>query len=261
MKNRIGVFSVILFIVASSCQKDPGSSPTYQTQVVAHRGAWKSAGVPENSIASLQQAIRLGCYASETDVQMASDSVLYLFHDTAVQGITLESAPGSQLSALKLSNGEALPTLQAYLAEALKQSRTRVILEIKGSRISKNRSLATARKTIELVKSLNARHLVDYCSFDYDVCKYMLVLDPAAKVAYLNGDQPPEQLALDKLSGMDYYFGNLVLKPSWIEEARQKKLTVGVWTVNDQMSMKWFLDQHVDFITTDEPELLLNLLK
>ncbi|MFT3945823.1 MAG: hypothetical protein QM763_02520 [Agriterribacter sp.] len=29
--------------------------------VVAHRGAWKKNNLPENSIASLQEAVRIGC--------------------------------------------------------------------------------------------------------------------------------------------------------------------------------------------------------
>jgi glycerophosphoryl diester phosphodiesterase len=41
--------------------------------VIAHRGAWKNAGVPENSIASLQHAIDLCCYGSEFDVHMSAD--------------------------------------------------------------------------------------------------------------------------------------------------------------------------------------------
>ncbi|MFC5408200.1 glycerophosphodiester phosphodiesterase [Larkinella bovis] len=261
MKHWIGYFSVLGLVVIGSCKKDPGSSPAYLTKVVAHRGAWKTAGVPENSIAALQQAIRLGCYASETDVQMAADSVLFISHDSVFQGVNVELASSDQLSALKLSNGEPLPTLQAYLAEVIKQAQTRIVLEIKGSRISKTRSLAAAAKTVELVESLHIGPLVDYCSFDYDVCKKIRALAPAARVVYLNGDESPDQLALDKLTGLDYYYGVLTLKPAWIAEARQKKLTVGVWTVNNELSMRWFLDQRVDFITTDEPELLLNLLK
>ncbi|GAB3339328.1 glycerophosphodiester phosphodiesterase family protein [Larkinella ripae] len=255
------VFSVAVSLFLSSCKKEPVLTSPYQTNVIAHRGAWKTAGVPENSLASLQQAIRLGCYGSEFDVQMSSDSVLFIFHDNAVQGFSLENTPSSQLSALKLSNGESLPTLEAFLTEGVKQSKTRLVLELKGSRISRERSLATARKVVQLVKTMRTEQLVEYLSFDYAVCNYMLELVPGARVAYLNGDQPPAQLAADRLTGLDYHYGILMLKPDWIGEAQQKKLTVNVWTVNDQMSMKWFLDQNVDFITTDEPELLLDLLK
>lgn len=251
---------VTVFISCNS-EKEPVSDTTYLTKVIAHRGAWKNKGLPENSLASLQEAIRLECYGSEFDVQMSADSVLLIHHDSDFQGNTVENALSTKLLTLKLSNGETLPTLQSFLTEGIRQSKTRLIMEIKGSRISKDRSYATARKAIDLVKKLNAQALVEYSSFDYEVCKKIREWEPGAKVAYLNGDQSPDQLALDRLTGMDYNFGILILKEAWIAEAQQKKLTVNVWTVNDQSSMKWFLERKVDFITTDEPELLNELVK
>src|SRR6185369_6559713 len=40
-------------------------------KVIAHRGAWKNTGTAENSIASLNHAIDLGCQGSEFDVHMS----------------------------------------------------------------------------------------------------------------------------------------------------------------------------------------------
>ncbi|WP_185716145.1 glycerophosphodiester phosphodiesterase [Larkinella knui] len=261
MKNCIRSVIFGLLFVACSSKKDPVSTPVYTTKVIAHRGAWKAVGAPENSMASLRQAIRLGCYGSEFDVQMAADSVLFINHDTSLQGISIETTPSSKLLALKLSNGETLPTLQSFLAEGVQQAKTRLMIEIKGSRISQDRTFATARKAIELVKAMKAQALVEYSSFDYEVCKKMRQIDPTANVVYLNGDQTPEQVAADKLSGLDYYYGIFILKEDWIRQAQQKNLTVNVWTVNETLSMKWFLERKVDFITTDEPERLLDLLK
>ncbi|WP_421830752.1 glycerophosphodiester phosphodiesterase [Larkinella sp.] len=259
--NRFVLFIIsCLLLVSCNAKKDPVTTPVYDTKIIAHRGAWKVIGAPQNSIAALQKAIQLGCWGSEFDVQMAADSVLFINHDANFQGVVLETSSSTQLSALKLSNGEPLPTLQAYLAEGTKQAKTRLVLEIKSSTISKDRSIATARKVVQLVKKMNAQVLVDYISFDYEVCKTLIVLDPAAHVAYLNGDKTPDELAADQITGLNYYFGILILKPDWIPQAHQKNLTVNVWTVNDQLNMKWFLDQKVDFITTDEPELLRELL-
>jgi glycerophosphoryl diester phosphodiesterase len=50
-------------------------------------------------------------------------------------------------------------------------------------------------------------------------------------------------------------------KPQWIKEAKELGLTVNVWTVNNVEDMQWLLDQKVEFITTDEPELLFQLLQ
>lgn len=232
-----------------------------RNQVIAHRGAWKQSGTTENSITSLQNAVKLGCMGSEFDVHMSSDSVLFVNHDHAIQGVEIEKAPAAELEKIKLSNGESLPTLKAYLEEGMKQTKTRLILEIKTSKLGKERSLALTERVVKMVHQLKAQAWTDYIAFDYDVCKKVKALSPEAAVSYLNGDKTPEQLAADQLSGFDYHQSVIKKNEAWIQEAKQRKLTTNVWTVNDKADLLWLLDQHVDFITTNEPELLLTLVR
>lgn len=232
-----------------------------RNQVIAHRGAWKQTATSENSITSLRNAIKLGCMGSEFDVHMSSDSVLFVNHDHAIQGIEIEKTPATELAKIKLSNGEAFPTLAAYLLEGMKQSKTRLILEIKTSRLGKERSLALTERVVRMVHQLKAQAWVDYIAFDYDVCKKVKEISPEAAVSYLNGDKTPEQLAADHLTGFDYHQSVIKKNEGWIGEAKKRKLTTNVWTVNDQTDLRWLLDQHVDFITTNEPELLLTMIR
>src|SRR3954466_14307062 len=83
----------------------------YVTRVIAHRGAWKNTGATENSLAALRHAIDLGCYGSEFDVHMSADSVLFVLHDHAIQGVNIEKSTAAELLRIKLANGETLPTL------------------------------------------------------------------------------------------------------------------------------------------------------
>jgi glycerophosphoryl diester phosphodiesterase len=46
-----------------------------------------------------------------------------------------------------------------------------------------------------------------------------------------------------------------------MQEAHEKGLTINVWTVNDPALMDWFLERKADFITTNEPEILLRKIK
>ncbi|QHT66996.1 glycerophosphodiester phosphodiesterase [Rhodocytophaga rosea] len=232
-----------------------------RNQVIAHRGAWKQHGTSENSIAALQYAIKLGCMGSEFDVHMSADSILVVNHDHIVGQVPIETTSASQLAELKLSNGENLPTVAAYLKEGMKQNKTKLILEIKPSKISKERSIALARKVVEMVEALKSQGWTDYISFDYDICKTIMQLAPYAKVAYLNGDKSPAELANDRLFGLDYNYNVLKKNEQWLEEARKHKITVNVWTVNDKETMQWFLDRKADFITTNEPELLLGIIQ
>ncbi|MHA4893915.1 glycerophosphodiester phosphodiesterase [Pedobacter sp. PWIIR3] len=232
-----------------------------QTKVVAHRGAWKNTGAPENSIASLKAAIKMGCAGSEFDVHMSADSVLFINHDANIQGLPIERTSSEILSALKLENGEAFPKLKDYLLAGIKQKKTRLVLEIKPSAINKERGIALSHKVLEMVKSLKAESKVDYISFDYEICKEMIKIAPKAKVQYLNGDKTPAELVADGISGLDYNLKVLKQNPEWIKEAKANKLITNVWTVNDEAAMDWLLSESVEYITTNEPELLLKKLK
>ncbi len=252
-------YLILLSCLISSIQTMSQNKTT--TQVIAHRGAWKNTGVPENSIASLQHAIRLGCWGSEFDVHMSADSVLFILHDHSIQGVHVEKTTAADLRQIKLANGESLPTLESYLLAGKNQKTTRLILEIKSSDISKERSLALATKCVEMVQRLNAASITEYIAFDFDVCKKVKALDPAATVTYLNGDKSPEELVAANLDGMDYHFSVYKKQEGWIDESNKKKLITNVWTVNDEETMRWFIEKKVGFITTNEPEKLIELLK
>jgi glycerophosphoryl diester phosphodiesterase len=232
-----------------------------RNKVIAHRGAWKNTGAAENSIAALEHAVKLGCEGSEFDVHMSADSVPVINHDASIQGVSIARTDAAQLLTMKLASGETLPTLENYLKAGMGQNKTKLILEIKPSELGQASSIALTRKVVALVEQLHAQAWVDYISFDYEVCKEVLLLAPYAKVAYLKGDKSPADLAADKFYGLDYHFSILQKNPGWVGEARDKKLTINVWTVNDKPVLEDLLKQNVDFITTNEPELLLSMIK
>ncbi len=230
-----------------------------KNRVIAHRGAWKNTGASENSISALQHAVRLACQGSEFDVHMTLDSGLIVNHDPSFKGKVIHSTNFADLKQLKLSNGENMPGLEDYLTEGIKQNSTKLILELKPT-INKERAIQSAGKVYEMVRSMKAQAWIDYISFDYNICLELMRLDPHARVAYLNGDKSPEQLAADKLWGLDYNQSVFQKNPGWIEQAKAKGLTINAWTVNDPKLLQWFLDQKIDFITTNEPELLLKMV-
>ena len=74
MKNVIAKAALLLVMASCVTSKKGVQRLTFaQNPVVAHRGAFKSKKLPENSIASLQEAIRLQCSGSEFDVRMSVD--------------------------------------------------------------------------------------------------------------------------------------------------------------------------------------------
>ncbi|MDN3689932.1 glycerophosphodiester phosphodiesterase [Cyclobacterium jeungdonense] len=233
----------------------------HTNKVIAHRGAWKAAAHPQNSLASLQQAVEMGCEGSEFDVWMTKDGILVANHDADHEGMAIEETTYAELLQKPLPNGEKLPTAEAYIKKGMMQLGTKLIFEIKPSQISKARGQELASKSVELVKKLKAEMWVDYITFDYDIGLKVLELDPEANVAYLTGNKTPQELKDDGFFGFDYNIKIVKENPQWIKEAHDLGLTVNVWTVNQEEDMRWLLEKKVDFITTDEPEKLFSLIK
>tara|TARA_R110002012_G_scaffold86322_2_gene214499 strand:- start:4925 stop:5677 length:753 start_codon:yes stop_codon:yes gene_type:complete len=233
----------------------------HKNKVIAHRGAWKAQGNPQNSIASLKEAVKLGCEGSEFDVWMTSDGVLVVNHDADFEGMEIETSTYEQLLNKKHENGEKLSTVEEYLKAGKKQKGTKLIFEIKPSKISIARSKEVAEKSVLAVKKMKAEKWVDYITFSYEGGLKAMEMDPEANVAYLNGDKTPAELKEAGFFGFDYNINLLKKNPQWIKEAKDLGLTVNAWTVNSIEDLNWLLDQEPDFITTDEPELLLQLIQ
>lgn len=227
--------------------------------IVAHRGAFKMKGYPENSIAALQEAIRLKCTGSEFDIRMTADDSLVINHDPHYHGLDVEKVSYQELAKLPLSNGEPLPTLRQYLLAGKDQHTTRLVCEIKPSTVSKERGKVIAANVVDLVKQLGLQPLVVYISFDIEQLKTVLQLDPAANTQYLNGDVAPEQLKALGIRGADYHFSVFRNKPEWITSARNLGIDLNAWTVNSAPDIEWLLNSGFAFITTNEPELALEL--
>ncbi len=225
--------------------------------VIAHRGAWKNTGAPQNSLQSLKAAIALGCAGSETDLHMTEDSALVINHDPVWAGLPVQKSTLSDLQKTKLSNGETLPLLQDFLKTVQQQRSTKLILEIKPSEKGREWANATIKRVIEKVHEMQAQAWMVYISFDYEILKEILKREPSANVQYLNGDKSPEQLKQDGIQGADYHYSVFQKHPDWIESAKKNNIALNAWTVNEEKDLNWFLENDFDFITTNEPELLL----
>ena len=229
--------------------------------VIAHRGAWKTLPTTENSIKALQQAIVLGCSGSEFDVHMTKDDSLVINHDAHFKGKEIEAYTYAELAKDRLDNGELLPTLRSYLEAGMKQYGTKLIVEIKPTDKGSERAVIRARKTVELVHSLGAQAWVNYISFDYDIVKTVIQLDPAAHVQFLSGNKSPDELKKDGVPGLDYHFSVFQKNENWISSAKENGMVLNVWTVNDEKTLLYFLEKGFPMITTNEPELLFRILK
>ena len=107
LKNRFTllVFGtyIVLFssILGCSSKKKLANNKDLVNPVIAHRGAWKQKSLPQNSIASLQEAINLKCRGSEFDVHLTADDVLVVNHDHLFYGLDIEKSTYKMLLSKK----------------------------------------------------------------------------------------------------------------------------------------------------------------
>lgn len=247
--HLISLFAILLLSIQLS-----DAQSFHNNKIVAHRGAWKKTGVPQNSIASLQAAVRLGCVGSEFDVRMTKDEVLVINHDAHHEGMDIEQTDFAELRKKPLKNGELLPTLEEYLKEGKKQKKTMLVTEIKPSPSGKERAVLLAEKVVKMVRKMKAQKWIVYISFDYDILKKVRELDKDAKLQYLNGNISAAQLKADNIGGADYHFSVFQRDEQWLDEAQKEGIVTNAWTVNDTLLMDYFLGRNIDFLTTDEPE-------
>lgn len=230
-----------------------------RNKVIAHRGAWRAQGVMQNSIRSFQHAVQLGCAGSEFDVWLSGDKHVVLSHDPHIGGLSVEESTAAALHASTLKGGDPVPTLVDFIHLAKQQNKTKMILEIKPS--PTGRSLELADSVVNIVRRLKAQGYLEYISFDYAVLKRIVSLDPSARTAYLYGNKTVDELKTDGITGLDYDFYHYRNMPNLPILAKAAGLATNVWTVNSEEELRKFLDSKVDWITTDEPELLLKLIQ
>lgn len=253
MKKRV-ILSMLL--TAFLC----GSSAFSQTKVIAHRGYWDCEGSAQNSITALNKAHEVGAYGSEFDVSITADGIPVVNHDDSIQGFCIETSLYEDIKDLKLKNGETLPTLEDYLKQGKQNKGTQLILEIKPHKRVVNEDRAVTA-ILALVQKYQLEDQVEYISFSMNICKELIRRAPAAQVAYLRGEVSPADLKVLGFTGLDYHYKVFEKNPGWIQEAKNAGLTVNVWTVDDPVVMQSMIEQNVDFITTDKPEQLKEIVK
>lgn len=258
------LIGLVIIISSNSCNnlKVKNKINFADNVVIAHRGAWKNKQLPENSIAALKQAIHLGCSGSEFDVRMTADDVLIVNHDQDYNDMHIEESNYADLAKVKLSNGETLPTLKDYILAGMENNfTTGMVCEIKPSK-TKERGQRIAKKVLYLVKELKAEsYIACYISFDYAILKKIIEIEPNSKTQYLNGDKSPYELNAIGISGLDYNINTLKKNPEWVKSAKDLNLVLNAWTANSKEDLKWLMAKDFDFITTNEPELLFDLIE
>lgn len=258
-KTLILLVAVMIGISASAQYKAP--------KIVAHRGFHASEGAARNSLNALKAAQEAKFWGSECDLQLTKDGEVLVIHGPkhpgkkdAKKSVDIRQSPMEETRAILLESGETVPTLDEYLQQMTKSKNTKLIIEIK-NQLTPQLETEIVQKTIDMVAKYGLQNEVEYIAFRPFVCWEIARLAPkGTQIAYLQGDYTPAYCKAMGCTGIDYKFSVLKKKPSWIKQAHKLGMTVNIWTVNKEEDIRWCIQNGADYITTDNPMLVRQLI-
>ncbi len=230
--------------------------------VISHRGAWKEKGLPQNSLASWREAVRLGCHGSECDVHLTADDSLVVTHDLTHHGLPVRQSKYAELIKHPLKNGEKMPTFREYLTEVVKQRKTKLIVDVKMDMNSNEFTLRLCEAIVRTIEEMGAREWCEFLGSNITGLKY-LQERTGRRVAYLGqwrDEVPamhPDSVEQNGLKSVDYQNIFYFAHPEWVKTFKKRNIHLNAWTINREEDMEWFIKHKFDYITTDYPAALL----
>lgn len=225
------------------------STTKNKLELIAHRGFIDSA--TQNTMQAFTSAINSGADSLECDVQISSDGIPVVFHDSTVDSLTngtgsLSALTLTQLQALKFTavigtivDGTKIPTFLDVLTYC-KQTGTKLYPEIKGYRTQ-----ADIQLIIDDINNAGMENQVFIQSFRISDLQYYRNLNSVASLGFLSGQTNPAiyEPAIDRVAalgdGFIYWSYNaLISTPAIITYAKSKNLDVAAWTVDSNDNAK-----------------------
>ena len=229
--------------------------------VIAHRGAAGKA--PENTLASIRQAVKDNTDWVEIDVQESSDGKIVVIHDSdfmKLAGVDMKVWNGSLKELQEIDIGswfdpkfstERIPTLADVLEEV--RGKARLLIELKYY----GHDQQLEQRVVDIVEQAGMVDDVAIMSLKHEGIKKFQALRPDWSTGLLLTK------AIGNLSNLDVDFlavNTAMATSGFIRRTQSAGKQVYVWTVNDQVSMSRMMSLGVDGIITDEPEMARNVL-
>ena len=251
--------------------------------VVAHRGDWRNA--PENSLQAIKNCIDMGVDMVEIDIRETKDGHLVLMHDETIDRTTKAKGKVSEwtldsLRELRLVDGLGVETSHRIptLEEALLLCKDKILVNLDKSYDIFDKCFEIAEKTGTLnqvvIKGAKTRQEVEKEFGQYlDKVYFMPIVrlpDPNAK--QIVDDYLEHRLPIAFEFTVKYDTIGLI---NYFDDIRAKG--AGVWVNSlwqqhngghddekaalDPTVYNWFIDNNIDMIQTDRPELLISYLR
>ncbi|HET8525835.1 MAG TPA: glycerophosphodiester phosphodiesterase family protein [Actinomycetota bacterium] len=238
--------------------------------VVAHRGA--SSTRPENTVASFDEAIRLGAKIVEFDVRLTRDGIPVVMHDPAVDRTTdgagfVHELTAAEIASLHADGVGSVPTL----AEVLETLSARAAAAIEIKNIPGEPAFDAARERIvEAVHAELGRMAFEgpvlVISFNPSSIAASKAIAPDVPTGFLTTDlvDPREALAFAVGQGHDMVLpgtrASIPAGEAFVEEVHAAGVRAGTWTVDDPGTMRMLFDRGFDAVASNDPAMALGVL-
>jgi glycerophosphoryl diester phosphodiesterase len=219
-----------------------------KTTCIGHRGA--CGYEPENTLASFERAIQMGCAWVELDVHYV-DNELIVIHDSKLDRTTngtgkIYGRTLAEIQSYDAGNGEHIPTLIEVLD--LIDQRVGINVELKG------------RDTAEPVDRL----LSHYCQAGWSKKNFQVSSFDHNELAKCGGDwdrgvlfheAKPDYFEITaRLNAYSINLEKSLVSNVVVDQAHSEGLKVFVYTANDPTEIKELIDMKVDGIITNFPD-------
>lgn len=234
-----------------------------EKKIVAHRGG--AHLYPENTLSAFSNAIALGVDEVECDVHLLKSGEVVVFHDFRLEQLVgkigyihdLDNETRKQLCVK--GSMEAPPLLEEVL-DLLAPSNVALHLEIKTCG-EVERETILSQKALALIKSRNLTERVSAISFDPASLRPFIEagITSGPCLDNFSGDMKHHFSEWKKWGYSDLSLDGSIVPQNFIESALEAGFTIGVWTINGKARLSHWLDMPVHYITTDQPDLALQL--
>jgi len=218
-------------------------------ELIAHRGFKNS--FPQNTMLALTSAMERGADSLECDVQITSDGVPVVFHDSTLDSLTngsgtIASKTLVEVQALVIDEvaGTALSSVRIpEFSEVLKYCKgagVKLYPEIK-----EYRTQADIQLMLDEVVSSDMERLCFFSTFDMSDVQFFRTLNTTIDVGFLNtsNDSAVYEPRIDTLAALGNCsfptnYAALLTAPDIVTYARDRGVDVHAWTVNDNTDAK-----------------------
>ena len=212
--------------------------------VIAHRGA--SSIELENSLAAFKAAAPQGADGVELDIHSTSDGELIVHHDETIGGRHIAKSTAQAIAALRLKNGEPVPTLSQAL-DAI-APRLQVFIEVKTLDPRWD-----ARLFDTMDRGPNPSGYAVH-GFDHRIIRRLSDKRPGLRCGVLSSSYPVRPLAALKDAGASILWQERTVADEMLTRTlHDAGMSLFVWTVDDPADLASFVAMGVDGICTNFP--------